>query len=120
MDRNDFSSGDATPSGAGSRNLSSTQGYGAGTTADVGQAYPNSATDASHGLADRARDVAGTAQDKLADVGSTVRDRTGQMKNSLADALHSGAEKLRQRSNAPTGTTSQLASATDTGSVGVP
>ena len=132
MDRNDFSSGDATPSGAGSRNLSSTpgygntgdlsgaQGYGAGTTADVGQAYPNSATDASHGLADRARDVAGTAQDKLADVGSTVRDRTGQMKNSLADALHSGAEKLRQRSNAPTGTTSQLASATDTGSVAVP
>ena len=28
MDRNDFSSGDATPSGAGSRNLSSTPGYG--------------------------------------------------------------------------------------------
>ena len=132
MDRNDFSSGDATPSGPGSRNLSGTpgygntgdlsgaQGYGAGTTADVGQAYPNSTTDASQGLADRARDVAGTAQDKLADVGSTVRDRTGQMKNSLADALHSGAEKLRQRSNAPTETTSQLAGATDTGSVAVP
>lgn len=132
MDRNDFSSGDATPSGTGSRNLSGTpgfgntgdisgaQGYGAGSTADVGQAYPNSATEASQGLADRARDAASTAQDKLADVGSTVRDRTGQMKNSLADVLHTGAEKLRQRSNAPTGTSTPLAGATDTGSVVVP
>ena len=131
MDRNDFSSGDATPSGAGSRDVTGTpgygntgdvsgaQGYGAGTTADVGQAYPNSTTEPAHGLADRARDVAGTAQEKLADVGSTVRDRTGQMKNSLADALHSGADKLRQRSSASPGST-QLAGATESGSVAVP
>lgn len=132
MDRNDFSSGDATPSGAGSRDVTGTpgygntgdvsgaQGYGAGTTADVGQAYPNSTTEPAHGLADRARDVAGTAQEKLADVGSTVRDRTGQMKNSLADALHSGADKLRQRTSAPGTTSAPLAGATDTGSVAVP
>lgn len=142
MDRNDLSSGASTPSGAGgagagagagagSRDFSSTPGYGnagdvsgaqgysAGTTADVGQGFPNSSTDQSHGLADRARDVAGTAQDKLADVGSTVRDRAGQMKNSFADVLHSGADKLRQRSNAPTGS-GQLAGATDAGSVTVP
>lgn len=132
MDRNDFSSGDATPSGAGARDVTGTpgygntgdvsgaQGYGAGTTADVGQAYPNSTTEPAHGLADRARDVAGTAQEKLADVGSTVRDRTGQMKNSLADALHSGADKLRQRTSAPGTTSAPLAGATDTGSVAVP
>ena len=146
MDRNDFASGSATPSGMGgggagagatggagsSRDFTGTPGYGnpgdvsgaqgyaAGTTADVGQAYPNSTTDQSHGLADRARDVAGTTQEKLADVGSTVRDRAGQMKNSLADVLHTGADKLRQRSNAPTGSTTQLAGATEAGSVAVP
>ena len=132
MDRNDFASGAGTPSGAGSRDFTGTpgygntgdvsgaQGYGAGSTADVGQAYPNSTTEPSHGLTDRARDVAGTAQEKLADVGSTVRDRAGQMKNSLADALHSGADKLRQRSTTTSGTNAPLAGATDTGSVAVP
>ena len=39
----------------------------------------------------------GTAQDKLADAGSTVRDRAGSLKNSLADALESGAERLRKQ-----------------------
>jgi ElaB/YqjD/DUF883 family membrane-anchored ribosome-binding protein len=140
MDRPDFSSDAATPSGtggggaggAGDRDFSTTpgygnpgdvsgaQGYGAGSTADVGQAYPDSTTDDSHGFADRARGAASTAQDKLADVGSTVRERTGQMKNSLADALHTGADKLRHRSNAPAGSSSQLAGATDSGSVAVP
>ena len=135
MDRNEFSSGDVTPSGAGSRDFTGTPGYGntgdvsgaqgyaAGTTADVGQAYPHRTNEPPHGLADRARDAAGTAQDKLADVGSTVRDRTGQMKNSLADALHSGADKLRQRSGtpaAPGASSTQLAGATDAGSVAVP
>ncbi len=140
MDRNGFSD-DATPSGSvgsgagagGSRDFASTSGYGntgdltgsqgyaAGTTADVGQALPNSTNQPSQGFTDRARDIAGTAQEKLADVGSTVRERSGQMKNSLADALHSGAEKLRQRttSTSTTGSTSQLAGATQAGSVAV-
>jgi ElaB/YqjD/DUF883 family membrane-anchored ribosome-binding protein len=48
-------------------------------------------------ITDRARDLAGTAQDKLADVGSTVRDRAGHMKDSLADALETGADKLRAK-----------------------
>src|SRR5512143_86649 len=129
MDRNGFSD-DATPTGGvgggggggtgGARDFSSTSGYGntgdltgsqgyaAGSTADVGQAFPNSTTQPSPGFADRAREVAGTAQEKLADVGSTVRERSGQMKNSLADALHSGAEKLRHR------TTSASTSVSDT------
>ena len=138
MDRNGFSD-DATPSGGGAggaggaRDFSSTSGYGntgdltgsqgfaAGTTADVGQAFPNSTTQPSPGFADRAREVAGTAQDKLADVGSTVRERSGQMKNSLADALHSGAEKLRQRTTSTSTSVSDapLAGATSTGTVAV-
>ena len=140
MDRNGFSD-DATPTGGvgsgggagGARDFSSTSGYGntgdltgsqgfaAGTTADVGQAFPNSTTQPSPGFADRAREVAGTAQDKLADVGSTVRERSGQMKNSLADALHSGAEKLRQRTTTTSTSVpdTPLAGATSTGSVAV-
>ena len=46
-------------------------------------------------LADRAKSAASTAGDKLSDAGSTVRDKAGNLKNSLADALESGAEKLR-------------------------
>jgi ElaB/YqjD/DUF883 family membrane-anchored ribosome-binding protein len=113
----DFS---GTPGYGNAGDAGGAQGFAAGSTADVGQAYPNSTTEQPHGLADRARDVAGTAQDKLADVGSTVRDRAGHMKNSLADVLHSGADKLRQRSNAPASTGGQLAGATDTGAVAVP
>lgn len=136
MDRTDFPSDAATPSGmgggAGARDFGTTPGYGntgdvsgaqgfaAGSTADVGQSYPNSTTEQSQGLADRARDVAGTAQEKLADVGSTVRDRAGNMKNSLADALHSGADKLRHRTNTPAASSTQLAGATDVGTVAAP
>ncbi|HTJ23300.1 MAG TPA: hypothetical protein VL383_12940 [Gemmatimonadaceae bacterium] len=101
--------------------MTGSQGYAAGTTADVGQALPNSTNQPSQGFTDRARDIAGSAQEKLADVGSTVRERSGQVKNSLADALHSGAEKLRQRttSTSASGSASQLAGATDVGSVAV-
>lgn len=46
-------------------------------------------------LADKAKDAASQAGDKLASAGSTVRDKAGNLKNSLADALESGAGKLR-------------------------
>jgi ElaB/YqjD/DUF883 family membrane-anchored ribosome-binding protein len=49
------------------------------------------------GLADRARNVASNAGEKLSDVGSQVRDRAGSLKNSLADVLESGAERLRSQ-----------------------
>jgi hypothetical protein len=49
------------------------------------------------GMADRAKNAAGNAQERLADVGSTVRERAGQAKNSLADVLEAGAERLRSR-----------------------
>jgi ElaB/YqjD/DUF883 family membrane-anchored ribosome-binding protein len=43
------------------------------------------------------RNVTDRARSALADAGSTVRDRAGNLKNSLADALESGAERLRQQ-----------------------
>jgi hypothetical protein len=83
------SGGFGAPGGGSSGGMSggsSTGGYG-GTSGSEGAA----------GLADRAKDVAGGAKDRLSDVGSTVRERAGQAKNSLADALESGAERLRNR-----------------------
>lgn len=65
------------------------------------------------GFSDRARDIAGSTQDKLADVGSSVRERAGHLKESLAGALETGANKLRQR---PPG---ELAGSTAGGSVAV-
>ena len=113
-------SGDATTSGgfggtgetgsqAGSQgtNASGTGGFGGSTGANTGTGGGYGGTsDASFsrdtggeagGVADRARSAMGTAQEKLADAGSTVRDRAGSLKNSLADALESGAERLRQQ-----------------------
>lgn len=69
------------------------------------------------GLADRARDVAGTAQEKLADVGGMVRDRAGNLKDSLADALETGADRLRARAGQSTG--GGMAAATGSGSLAV-
>jgi hypothetical protein len=122
MERNDFSSEGSTSGQAGgstaggfgnSGNVSGSQGFAAGTSANADATMPNQTS--SQGLADRARSVAGTAQEKLADVGSTVRERAGTLKDSLADALDSGAERLRQRG----GQSGQLASATDIGTVPV-
>jgi ElaB/YqjD/DUF883 family membrane-anchored ribosome-binding protein len=51
-------------------------------------------------LKDRAKGAIGSANERLADVGSTVREKAGGMKNKLANALESGAEKLRGSSGA--------------------
>lgn len=51
------------------------------------------------GMADRAKSAASAASDKLADVGSTVRDKAGNLKTTIADALESGAERLRQQAS---------------------
>jgi len=90
MEQNNFSAEGQTPSSAGGMGFGSSGTTGTGSTA-------------------------GTVQEKLADVGSTVRDKAGNMKDSLANALDSGADRLRQRagSNAP------LAAATDGGSMAV-
>jgi hypothetical protein len=77
--------------GAGS---ASTGGLGGGTGSSDASFSRDSTTDAA-GLADRARNAASTAGEKLSDVGSTVRDRAGSLKQTLANALESGAERLR-------------------------
>jgi ElaB/YqjD/DUF883 family membrane-anchored ribosome-binding protein len=66
------------------------------------------------GFRDRAKNVASTAGGKLADVGSTVREKAGTAKDKLADALESGAERLRGRSQ--TSGAGTLAGATADGS----
>jgi ElaB/YqjD/DUF883 family membrane-anchored ribosome-binding protein len=63
-------------------------------------------------LGDRARDFAGSAKERLADMGSTARDRASHVKDQLADALESSAEKLRRRGVGPGG---QLSAATSEG-----
>src|SRR5439155_22371493 len=101
MERNDF------PTGAD-------ESLASGTGGNVNQ--PSESGGGTQGFTDRARDVAGTTQSKLADVGSTIRERAGTAKDSLADALESGAEKLRQRGQGAQGGDG-LAGATSAGSV---
>ena len=54
-------------------------------------------TEQSQSIRDRATHAIGTARERLADVGSTVRERAGSAKDKLADALESGAERLRSQ-----------------------
>lgn len=111
--------GAAGSSGYGnSGDVSGTSGYNVGTggTADtgLGGAGGTGGIDREQGLADRASGAVDTAREKLADagstvreraadIGSTVRERAGTAKNSLADMLTSGAEKLRNRTHGSDG-----------------
>jgi ElaB/YqjD/DUF883 family membrane-anchored ribosome-binding protein len=103
-----FGSTGGTGSQAGSQgtNASGTGGLGGSTSGSTGSGGYGGTSDASFsrdtstetgGITDRARSAVGTAQDKLADAGSTVRDKAGSLKHSLADALESGAERLRKQ-----------------------
>jgi hypothetical protein len=69
------------------------------------------------GIRERARSAIGTAGGKLADVGSTTREKVGVAKDKLADALQSGAERLRDRGRGTGGAT--LAGATADGSTAI-
>ena len=79
--------------GAGSPNVSGTTGSTGSMSTD--DASFSRGTMGSDNLADKAKNMASTAGDKLSSAGSTVREKAGTWKNSLADALESGAEKLR-------------------------
>ena len=121
MERNDFSSEGSTPGSVGggsadtgfgnSGNTAGSQGYAAGTSANA-DTSTTSQPAPSGGFTDRAREIAGTAKEKAAEVGSSVRQRAGTLKDSLADVLDSGADRLRQRG----GQGGELAVATDIGS----
>ena len=105
-----FASGTGSQVGSqgGSQGSPSSGSYGAGTpnvSASTGSTGSMSTDDASFSrgtmggdnLADKAKNMASTAGEKLSSAGSTVRDKAGTLKNSLADALESGAEKLRSQ-----------------------
>jgi hypothetical protein len=111
MERNDNlgNLGDASSVGQGGTTGGAAGGAGGfggasgfGGTSDVGGGSAGSfggtsGSEGAAGMADRAKEVAGGAKERLSDVGSTVRERAGQAKNSLADALEAGAERLRNR-----------------------
>lgn len=117
-----FASGSGSQVGSqgGSQGSPSSGSYGAGAPNVSGSTGSTGSSDASFSrdsmadsgnLTDRAKNIASTAGDKLAGAGSTVREKAGTWKNSLADALESGAEKLRTQGAGG----GQLAGATATG-----
>ena len=91
--------GSGSTGSTGSANSPSSFGSGnTGTAGNTGSSDAGFSRDTSAdagGIADRAKNAASSAGEKLSDVGSTVRDRAGSLKNTIADALESGAEKLR-------------------------
>jgi ElaB/YqjD/DUF883 family membrane-anchored ribosome-binding protein len=75
-----------------------TGGYGGSSMSNPADAsFSRDTSSETGGITDRAKSAMGTAQEKLADAGSTVREKAGTWKNSLADALETGADKLRQQ-----------------------
>ena len=70
---------------------------GSANTETSDTAFSRDSSSDAHGMADRATSAASSAGDKIADAGSSVRDRAGTLKATIADALQSGAERLRQQ-----------------------
>jgi ElaB/YqjD/DUF883 family membrane-anchored ribosome-binding protein len=100
-DANEFSGSAATSQPAGG-----TTGAGGTSGSEAGFDFAGTAASSEkQGIRDRAKNVLGTAGGKLADVGSTVRDKAGSAKDKLANALESGAERLRERSQTGAGGT---------------
>jgi ElaB/YqjD/DUF883 family membrane-anchored ribosome-binding protein len=108
MERNDNLdggiSGESTLGGSSTGGSMSGSGMGGGSMGGTGtgggssdSSFSRESSGDASGLADRAKSAASTAGDKLADVGSQVKERAGTLKTSLADALESGAERLRKQ-----------------------
>jgi hypothetical protein len=89
MESSDFSSNE-TNVGANSAAESNTGSSGSGGSGMSGSGDQS-------GMADKARSALSGAGEKLGDVGSTVRERAGGAKDSLANVLEAGAERLRAR-----------------------
>jgi hypothetical protein len=83
--------------GAGSGTGGSMGGSMGGTSSGSDASFSRDSSTDAGGMADRARGAASAAGEKLSDVGSSVRDRAGSLKHTLADALESGAERLRSQ-----------------------
>lgn len=81
--------------GAGAPDVSGSMGSSSGASTDDASFSRGSMGGDAGNLTDRAKNMASNAGEKLSSAGSTVREKAGTWKNSLADALESGAEKLR-------------------------
>jgi len=90
-------SGTGSQAGSQGTGASGAGGFGGSTSGSSGTGGYGGSSDASFSRDSEAGGVADRAREKLADAGSTVRDKAGNLKNSLADALESGAERLRKQ-----------------------
>lgn len=97
--------------GASGAGLGSTGTGSAGVSGASGGSMGGTGTE--QGKMDRAKEQLGTARDKAKEGLSTAREKAGQLKNSLADKLDAGADRLRGQGG------QQFATATGDGSVGV-
>jgi hypothetical protein len=88
-----------TSTGAGATSASGFGGTTGGSTGGSTGGTDNFSRDTSGeaGLRDRAQNMASAATERLGTVGSSVRERAGSLKDTLADALESGADRLRQQ-----------------------
>jgi hypothetical protein len=114
MDRNDGSPESSMAAGANPDASGTSESPASGS----GSNKSGDAMSASGGFGDRARELAGSAKDRLADVSATARERATHIRGSVADALESSADKLRQRAGAPSGE-GQLSGATGGAGVAV-
>ena len=90
-------SGAGSPAGSQGTSASGTGGFG-GSTGNTGAGGYGGTSDASFSRDTSSESGAmGTAKEKLADAGATMRDKAGSLKQSLADALESGAQRVRQQ-----------------------
>jgi hypothetical protein len=113
MDRNDGSSESSMAAGGNPDASGTSESPAIGSGSNSGDAMS-----ASGGFGDRARELAGTAKNRLADVSATARERATHIRGSVADALESSADKLRQRAHIPSGD-GQLSGATTGAGVAV-
>ena len=104
-------SGSAGGYGASGAGLGSTGTGSAGVSGASGGSMGGTGTE--QGKMDRAKEQLGSARDKAKEGLSTAREKAGQLKNSLADKLDAGADRLRGQGG------QQFATATGDGSVGV-
>lgn len=114
MESNDNFGASSADSGSGQTDANEFSGSGSTEQSRGTFDFAGSPASDQSNIKDRARGAIGNAGDKLADVGSGLRDKAGNMKQKLANALETGAERLRDR-----GTGGNLAGATASGSTAI-
>ena len=89
-----YGTGGSSGYGASGAGLGST-GAGSAGTLGGSTGAGMSGTGTEQGMTDKARDQLGNVREKAREGLSTAREKAGQLKNSLADKLDAGADRLR-------------------------